>query len=40
MVKQGTLETVLATVLIFIRVYFLLPITFGVDSVEFQDGWK
>ena len=40
MVKQGTLVTVLATILIIISVYFLLPITFGIDLIEFPDTWK
>lgn len=40
MVKNGTLVTILATVLIIILVYYLLPITFGLDLAGFPAEWK
>lgn len=40
MLMQGTLVTVLATILIVVLVYFLFPITFGLDLIGYPADWK
>lgn len=40
MLMQGTLVTILATLLIVASVYILLPITFGLDLFSFPSDWK
>lgn len=40
MLKQGTLVTVLATLLIVLSVYFIFPLAFGIDLFGFPSDWK
>lgn len=40
MLKQGTLVTVLATLLIVASVYFIFPLAFGLDLFSFPPAWK
>lgn len=40
MLAQGTLVTVLATILIVLFIYFLFPITFGLDLIGYPTDWK
>lgn len=40
MLMQGTLVTILATVLIVASVYFIFPLAFGLDLFSFPEAWK
>ncbi len=40
MLAQGTLVTVLATVLIVLSVYFIFPLAFDINLFEFPTQWK
>ncbi|MCU4322667.1 SLC13 family permease [Acinetobacter schindleri] len=40
MLMQGTLVTILATLLIVASVYFIFPFAFGLDLFSFPEAWK
>lgn len=40
MLMQGTLVTILATLLIVASVYFIFPLAFGLDLFSFPEAWK
>ena len=40
MLLQGTLVTILATLLIVASVYFIFPFAFGLDLFSFPEAWK